>query len=114
MDIREYAQAFDQVERDYEDAVAAFGIPFEVAESCPRERRSQTAAMCGCHFENGGGSLMARGGFRRRAWRAARASARPLFRCFAAAAGDIAISASPESGALRVLLVAPSGYCGRA
>ena len=57
MDIREYAQAFDQVEHDYEDAVAAFGIPFEVAESCPRERRSQTAAMCGCHCENGGGSL---------------------------------------------------------
>ena len=55
MDIREYAQAFDQVERDYEDAVAAFGIPFEVAESCPRKRRSQTAAMCGCHCENGGG-----------------------------------------------------------
>lgn len=57
MDIREYAQAFAQVEHDYEDAVAAFGIPFEVAESCPRERRSQTAAMCGCHCENGGGSL---------------------------------------------------------
>lgn len=57
MDIREYAQAFDQVEHDYEDAVAAFGIPFEVAESCPRKRRSQTAAMCGCHCENGGGSL---------------------------------------------------------
>ena len=63
MDIREYAQAFDQVEHDYEDAVAAFGIPFEVAESCPRKRRSQTAAMCGCHCENGGGSLW-RGGFR--------------------------------------------------
>ena len=47
VDIREYAQAFDQVEHDYEDAVAAFGIPFEVTESCPRERRSQTAAMCG-------------------------------------------------------------------
>ena len=43
VDIREYAQAFDQVERDYEDAVAAFGIPFEVAESCSRKRRSQTA-----------------------------------------------------------------------
>ena len=49
MDIREYVQAFDQVEHDYEDAVAAFGIPFEVAESCPRERRSKTAAICGCH-----------------------------------------------------------------
>ena len=57
MDIREYAQAFDQVEHDYEDAVAAFGIPFEVTESCPRKRRLQTAAMCGCHCENGGGSL---------------------------------------------------------
>lgn len=57
MDIREYAQAFDQVERDYEDAVAEFGIPFESVESCPRARRMQTAAMCGCHCENGGGSL---------------------------------------------------------
>lgn len=57
VDIREYAQAFDQVEHDYEDAVAAFGIPFEVTESCPRKRRLQTAAMCGCHCENGGGSL---------------------------------------------------------
>lgn len=57
MDIREYAQAFDQVERDYEEAVAEYGIPFEVAESCPRERREQTAAACGCRCENGGGSL---------------------------------------------------------
>ena len=57
MDIREYAQAFDQVERDYEHAVTEFGIPFEAVESCPRARRGQTAAACGCHCENGGGSL---------------------------------------------------------
>jgi len=35
MDVREYARAFDQVERDYEHAVAAFGVPFEASESCP-------------------------------------------------------------------------------
>lgn len=57
MDIREYAQAFDQIERDYEAAVAEYGIPFETAESCPRERRWQTAVACGCACENGGGSL---------------------------------------------------------
>ena len=57
MDIHEYAQAFDQVERDYESAVAEFGIPFEASESCPRVRREQAAAACGCRCENGGGSL---------------------------------------------------------
>ena len=41
MDVREYAKAFNQVERDYEEAVAAFGVPFEVSESCSRERRAQ-------------------------------------------------------------------------
>ena len=82
MDIREYAQAFDQVEHDYEDAVAAFGIPFEVAESCPRKRRSQTAAG---HY--------GMDGFHRHAWRAARASARLRFSLICVAR-DIAISAS--------------------
>ena len=57
MDVREYAQAFDQVERDYEQAVAAFGVPFEAAESCNRACRAQTARSCGCNLENGGGSL---------------------------------------------------------
>lgn len=57
MDIREYAQAFDQVERDYEEAVAAFGVPFEAGESCPRSERSRVAGACGACCENGGGSL---------------------------------------------------------
>ena len=57
MDIREYARAFDQVERDYENAVARYGIPFEAVESCPRTLRSRTAAACGCACENGDGSL---------------------------------------------------------
>ena len=43
MDVREYARAFDQVERDYEHAVAAFGVPFEASESCPRSRRAEVA-----------------------------------------------------------------------
>ena len=46
MDVREYARAFDQVERDYEHAVAAFGVPFEASESCPRSRRAEVAAAC--------------------------------------------------------------------
>ena len=49
MDVREYAKAFNQVERDYEEAVAAFGVPFEASESCSRERRAQVARACGCH-----------------------------------------------------------------
>uniref|UniRef100_UPI003A903713 radical SAM protein n=1 Tax=Ellagibacter isourolithinifaciens TaxID=2137581 RepID=UPI003A903713 len=57
MDVREYAKAFNQVERDYEEAVAAFGVPFEVSESCSRERRARVARACGCHCENGDGSL---------------------------------------------------------
>ena len=57
MDVREYARAFDQVESDYERAVAAFGVPFEAMESCPRLRRAETAAACSCHCENGEGSL---------------------------------------------------------
>lgn len=57
MDVREYARAFDQVERDYEHAVAAFGVPFEASESCPRSRRAEVAAACSCHCENGEGSL---------------------------------------------------------
>lgn len=57
MDIREYAQAFDQVERDYEEAVAAFGVPFEAGESCPRSERVRMAGACGACCENGGGSL---------------------------------------------------------
>lgn len=57
MDIREYAQAFDQVERDYEEAVAAFGVPFEAGESCPRSERVRVAGACGACCENGGGSL---------------------------------------------------------
>ena len=57
MDVRKYARAFDQVERDYEHAVAAFGVPFEASESCPRSRRAEVAAACSCHCENGEGSL---------------------------------------------------------
>ncbi len=57
MDVREYAKAFNQVERDYEHAVAAFGVPFEAAESCSRTRRAHVANTCGCHCENGGTSL---------------------------------------------------------
>lgn len=57
MDVREYAKAFNQVERDYEEAVAAFGVPFEASESCSRARRAQVARACGCHCENGDGSL---------------------------------------------------------
>ena len=44
MDVHKYAQAFDQVERDYEHAVAAFGVPFEASESCPRSRRAEAVS----------------------------------------------------------------------
>lgn len=57
MDVHKYARAFDQVERDYEHAVAAFGVPFEASESCPRSRRAEVATACSCHCENGEGSL---------------------------------------------------------
>ena len=52
MDVREYAKAFNKVERDYEHAVAAFGVPFEAAESCSRTRRAHVANTCGCHCEH--------------------------------------------------------------
>lgn len=57
MDLREYAEAFDEVERDFEAAVEKFGVPFERKESAPREERARVAAACGCHCENGGFSL---------------------------------------------------------
>ena len=92
MDIREYAQAFDQVEHDYEDAVAAFGIPFEVASRarasgvCKRRR-------CVVAIAKTAAGHYGMDGFHRHAWRAARASARLRFSLICVAR-DIAISAS--------------------
>ncbi|MDO4289892.1 MAG: radical SAM protein [Eggerthellaceae bacterium] len=57
MDFREYARAFDEVERDFENAVAAWGVPFEEHESAPRAERVRTATACGCRCENATGSL---------------------------------------------------------
>ena len=48
MDLREYAEAFDEAERDFEAAVEKFGVPFERKESAPREERARVAAACGC------------------------------------------------------------------
>lgn len=57
VDLREYAEAFDEAERDFEAAVEKFGVPFERKESAPREERARVAAACGCRCENGGFSL---------------------------------------------------------
>ena len=57
MNYAEYAQAFDEVERDFEEAVEAFGLPFEASETQPRGERSRVAEACGCACENGGASL---------------------------------------------------------
>lgn len=93
MDIREYAQAFDQVEHDYEDAVAAFGIPFEVAGVVPAQAAFANGGDVRLPLRKRRWIAMARGGSRRRAWRAARASARLRFSLICVAR-DIAISAS--------------------
>ena len=92
MDVRKYARAFDQVERDYEHAVAAFGVPFEASESCldrvaPKLPRRVLAiakmvkAPCGA------------AGFLLHAWPAERGSERRHFLSTCAVRG-IAISAS--------------------
>ena len=57
MDLREYAQAFDEVEREFEQSVATFGVPFEAGESSPRAARARTARACGVRCENGDASL---------------------------------------------------------
>ena len=58
MDLREYAQAFDEAEQDFEAAVEEYGVPFERAETCPREARARTAESCGCRSETGAASLV--------------------------------------------------------
>lgn len=58
MDLAGYAKAFDEVERDFEDAVESWGLPFEAAESSPRCERPRVAAACGCRCENGDASLV--------------------------------------------------------
>lgn len=58
MDFAEYARAFDEVERDFEEAVENWGLPFEAAEGSPRSERLRCAAACGCRCENGGASLV--------------------------------------------------------
>lgn len=57
MDRSAYARAFDEVERDFEQSVEEFGLPFEPAESQPRVERDRVAARTGCHCENGSSSL---------------------------------------------------------
>lgn len=57
MDLREYAQAFDEAEQDFEAAVEEYGVPFEHAETCNRDARGRTAESCGCRCENGASSL---------------------------------------------------------
>lgn len=57
MNLQQYAQAFNEVEQNYEDAVAAFGLPFEAEESCLRSAREDVARTSGCHCENGDTSL---------------------------------------------------------
>lgn len=58
MDFAEYAQAFDEVESDFEQAVESWGLPFEDAEGSPRSERQRCAGACGCRCENGGASLV--------------------------------------------------------
>ena len=58
MDLRGYARAFDEVERDFEATVEGFGVPFEDVESQDRVERERTAARCGCRCENGATSLV--------------------------------------------------------
>lgn len=57
MDLQGYARAFDEAERDFEEAVEAFGVAFEPAESQPRARRRAVAEACGYRCENGDASL---------------------------------------------------------
>lgn len=57
MDFREYAQAFDEAERDFMHAVGRFGLGFEAKESSPRSDRARVAEACGCHCENADSSL---------------------------------------------------------
>lgn len=57
MNYEEYAQAFDEVEHDFERSVEAFGLSFEASEMQPRAERSRVAETCGCACENGGASL---------------------------------------------------------
>ncbi len=57
MDFSEYAQAFKQVEQDFEASVESFGVPFEENESSPREKRIQCAERSSCACENSQASL---------------------------------------------------------
>lgn len=58
MEMREYAQAFDEVERDFEAAVETWGLPFEEREGSPRSERVRVSRGCGCRCENGCASLV--------------------------------------------------------
>lgn len=57
VDLKGYAQAFDEAERDFEAAVEEYGVPFERDETSPRDARERVAGSCGCHCENGASSL---------------------------------------------------------
>lgn len=54
MNLGEYCRAFDEVRADFEEAVAAYGLPFEPDESQPRLLRERAACE---QCENGGASL---------------------------------------------------------
>ncbi len=51
MDLRQYAEAFSEAERDFEKSVESFGLPFESLESSPRDARISTARRCNCACE---------------------------------------------------------------
>ncbi|MDO4854539.1 MAG: radical SAM protein [Coriobacteriia bacterium] len=57
MDFAEYAQAFKQVEQDFEASVESFGVPFEENESSPRAERVLCAEKSSCSCENSQSSL---------------------------------------------------------
>ena len=57
MKLAQYVQALSESERDFEESVESFGLPFEPAESAPRSMRLDTAARCGCASENADASL---------------------------------------------------------
>lgn len=57
LDFKRYAEAFSEAERDFEESVESFGLPFERVESSPRCKRAETARRCGCACENAGAAL---------------------------------------------------------
>ena len=53
MDRAEYGKAFLQVKRDFEEAVAQWGLPFEAKESFSRRDRAAFVEACNAASCNG-------------------------------------------------------------